>query len=50
VSPQTKAEIQELKRYLKMGYNYEVIQFLIDDYVEDHLSSSEKRRFKENTE
>lgn len=50
VSPQTKAEIEELKRYLKMGYNYEVIQFLIDDYVDDHLSPSEKRRFKENTE
>lgn len=50
VSPKTKVEIEELKRYVKMEYNYEVIQFLIDNYVADHLSSSEKRRFKENTE
>lgn len=50
VSNQTKAEIEELKRQLKMGFNYEVIQYLIDNYVDTTLSTSQKRRFRENTE
>lgn len=49
VSPQTKKELEELKRYLRVEFNYEVIQFLIDDYVNTRLSTSEKARFKGNT-
>lgn len=49
VSPQTKAEIEELKRELKMGFNYEVIQFLIDNYVHDHLNLQQQKRFHENS-
>ena len=49
VSPQTKKELEELKRYLKVEYNYEAIQFLIDNYVNTQLSSQEKNRFKDNT-
>ncbi|WP_282802548.1 hypothetical protein [Secundilactobacillus kimchicus] len=45
VSPQTKSEIEELKRQLKMSFNYEVIQFLIDDYIETHLTAAEKKEF-----
>lgn len=50
VSSQTKKELEELKRYLQVEYNYEVIQFLIDDYVTSQLSPSEKVRFKGNTQ
>ena len=49
VSPQTKKELEELKRYLKVEYNYEAIQFLIDNYVNTQLSAQEKNRFKDNT-
>lgn len=49
VSPQTKTEIEELKRELKMGFNYEVIQFLIDNYVHDHLNLQQQKRFHENS-
>lgn len=50
VSPQTKAEIEELKRQLKMGFNYEVIQFLIDNYVHEHLNLQQQKRFHENSD
>ncbi|MCT6890222.1 MAG: hypothetical protein M3Z87_11325 [Lactobacillus sp.] len=50
ISPQTKAEIEELKRELRMGYNYEVIQFLIDTYVHDHLNIQQQKRFHENSD
>lgn len=49
VSNQTNKEITELKRHLKLRYVYEVVQFLIDDYVKDHFSVSEKKRFEDNT-
>lgn len=49
VSPQTKKELEELKRYLKVEYNYEAIQFLIDNYVNTNLNPKEKSRFKDNT-
>ncbi|MCK8617990.1 hypothetical protein LNP00_06445 [Fructobacillus sp. M158] len=49
VSPQTKRELEELKRYLRVEFNYEAIQFLIDDYVNTRLTASEKTRFKGNT-
>lgn len=50
VSPQTKAEIEELKRFLRMGFNYEVIQFLIDNYVHEHLNLQQQKRFHENSD
>ena len=50
VSPQTKAEIEELKRFLRMGFNYEVIQFLIDNYVHEHLNLKPQKRFHENSD
>ncbi|MCT4420503.1 hypothetical protein EFT49_09980 [Leuconostoc falkenbergense] len=49
VSPQTKKELEELKRYLKVECNYEAIQFLIDNYVNTQLSGQERNRFKDNT-
>lgn len=49
VSPQTKLEIEELKRELRMGFNYEVIQYLIDNYVHEHLNPRQQQRFHENT-
>ncbi|KGB49681.1 hypothetical protein LH61_09420 [Leuconostoc mesenteroides P45] len=49
VSPQTKKELEELKRYLKVEYNYEAIQFLIDNYVNSQLTAQEKNHFKDNT-
>lgn len=49
VSPQTKIELEELKRSLQLGFNYEVIQYLIDNYINTNFSQKEKQRFKENT-
>ncbi|WP_088816437.1 hypothetical protein [Listeria goaensis] len=47
---QTKEELQALKNITKTKFDYEVIDLLIDTYVNNELTPEQRRKFKAMTE
>ncbi|HEM1209565.1 TPA: hypothetical protein U0W19_002934, partial [Listeria monocytogenes] len=49
-SMQTKEELQALKTITKTKFDYEIIDLLIDTYVNNELAPEQRRKFKAMTE
>ncbi|MBK1997119.1 hypothetical protein JI640_14520 [Listeria ivanovii subsp. londoniensis] len=49
-SIQTKEELQALKNITKTKFDYEIIDLLIDTYVNNELTPEQRRKFKAMTE
>ncbi|EXL18956.1 hypothetical protein X844_0027 [Listeria monocytogenes Lm_1823] len=47
---QTKEELQALKTITKTKFDYEIIDLLIDTYVNNELAPEQRRKFKAMTE
>lgn len=48
LSPYLMEKIDQIKRIKKMSYNYEVLDELVDDYVENQLTEEERAFFNMN--
>ncbi|EAC6401920.1 hypothetical protein D4900_15935, partial [Listeria monocytogenes] len=48
-SIQTKEELQALKNITKTKFDYEIIDLLIDTYVNNELTPEQRRKFKAMT-
>lgn len=46
LSGQIKNELNALKTITKTKFDYEIVELLIDNYVSNHLSTVEKRKYK----
>ncbi|EAH3791804.1 hypothetical protein D5Z92_14505 [Listeria monocytogenes] len=49
-SIQTKEELQALRSITKTKFDYEIIDLLIDTYVNNELTPEQRRKFKAMTE